>query len=280
VRVPRYLPGERGHVRLTGIEAVTLDFGGTLVHVDRAGLRAAARVMALEVAARLGPYDLDAFLDAWGEERERQFREDVPRFREVDLEQRFARVLARLRGLAAPAADVPWDDAEAARRSDPGERRWAVDAYSRAFVAAIPPAPEVEPVLARLAAAGHRLAILSNWPLATTLDTYVERAGWARHLSAVVVSERVGTIKPHPAIFAVAATALGDPSPSAILHVGDDWAADVVGAKSVGWRAAYLPDPTPDSPFPDSPRDTTTEPDVELERLSDLEMVLAPGQPG
>ena len=265
--------------RLHGIEAVTLDFGGTLVHVDRAGLREAARVMALEVAVRLGPYDLDAFLDAWGEERERQFREDVPRFREVDLEQRFARVLARLRGLAAPAEDVPWDDAEAARRSDPGERRWAVDAYSRAFVAAIPPAPEVEPVLARLAAR-HRLAILSNWPLATTLDTYVERAGWARHLSAVVVSERVGTIKPHPAIFAVAAAALGDPLPSAILHVGDDWAADVVGAKSVGWRAAYIPDPTPDSPFPDSPRDATTEPDVELERLSDLETVLAPGSPG
>ena len=262
--------------RLRGIEAFTLDFGGTLVHVDRAGLRDAARVMAVEVAARLGPYDLDAFLDAWAEERERQFREDVPKFREVDLEQRFGRVLARLRGVAAPPADMPWDDAAAAERSSPEERRTAVEAYSRAFVAAIPPAPEVGPVLARLAAR-HRLAILSNWPLATTLDRYVETAGWADHLSAIVVSERVGTIKPHPAIFAVARSALGDPPPDAILHVGDDWAADVVGAKAVGWRAAYLPDPTPDSPFPDSPRDDSVEPDVELTSLADLEAALDPG---
>ncbi len=90
------------------------------------------------------------------------------------------------------------------------------------------------------AGGGYRLAILSNWPLAATIDRYVEAAGWAPHLAAVVVSQRVGTIKPHPAIFAAARTALGDPEPAAILHVGDDWAADVVGAKRAGWRAAYL----------------------------------------
>ena len=57
-----------------------------------------------------------------------------------------------------------------------------------------------------------------------------------------------GTIKPHPAIFAAARTALGDPEPSAILHVGDDWAADVVGAKRAGWRAAWLASRPADSP--------------------------------
>ena len=35
----------------------------------------------------------------WAEERERQFREEVPLFRETDLGQRIARVLARLRGM-------------------------------------------------------------------------------------------------------------------------------------------------------------------------------------
>ncbi len=44
--------------------------------------------------------------------------------------------------------------------------------------------------------------ILSNWPLAVTIDRYVEAAGWAPHVRAIVVSQRVGTIKPDPAIFA------------------------------------------------------------------------------
>ena len=46
--------------------------------------------------------DRDGFLVAWAEERERQFREEVPQFREVDIAQRAVRVLARLRGMAPP----------------------------------------------------------------------------------------------------------------------------------------------------------------------------------
>ena len=54
----------------------------------------------------------------------------------------------------------------------------------------------------RPARSRYRLAILSNWPLAATIDRYAEAAGWAPHLAAIVVSQRVGAIKPHPAIFA------------------------------------------------------------------------------
>ena len=40
----------------------------------------------------------------------------------------------------------------------------------------------------------------------------------------------------------------------AILHVGDDWAADVVGASQAGWRTAYLRDRQHDTPLPTSER--------------------------
>ncbi|MFL5778459.1 MAG: HAD family hydrolase [Chloroflexota bacterium] len=259
--------------QLTGIDAVTFDFGGTLVHVDRAGLRHAAAEMARRVAPRLGPYPEGEFVELWSTERDRQFREEVPRLREVDLDQRFARVLARLRGMAAPADGESWDDAAAALRSDPEERRWAVETYSGAFIAAVPVDPTVEPLLASLARE-RKLAIVSNWPLASTVDRYVDAAGWAPHLSAVVVSQRVGTIKPHRAVFAAAEKALGGVAPEAILHVGDDWAADVVGAKLAGWRAAYLPDATVDSPFPGSDRDDSVVPDLELARLDALATAL------
>ena len=223
---------------------------------------------------RLGPFDLGQFMAIWAEERERQFREEVPQFREVDLAERFVRVLARLRGMAPPSAGRRWDQAAAEKLSEPDEISWAVETYSRAFVQALPPEPAIGPLLERLARR-HRLAILSNWPLAVTIDRYVEAAGWAPHLAAVVVSQRVGTIKPDPAIFAAAADALGGPPPATILHVGDDWAADVAGAAAAGWRTAWVAQRPADTPLPTSERNDRVQPDLELASVDELEGRLA-----
>ncbi|MFH0750742.1 MAG: HAD family hydrolase [Chloroflexota bacterium] len=259
------------------LAALTFDFGNTLVPVDRTALEAVVSALADASAARFG-VDRAAFLAAWAEERARQFREEVPRFREIDLAARLRRVLARLRGMAAPAPGESWDDARAAGRSTTAEVDLGIDVYSRAFVAGLPPDPGVEALLARLAPR-YRLGILSNWPLAATIDRYAEAAGWTGHLAAIVVSERVGTIKPHHAIFRAAEAALAAPgqpapAPGAILHVGDDWAADVVGAKRAGWRAAYLRVRPVDSPLPGSEPDDDVEPDVILDGLADLEAAI------
>ena len=118
--------------------------------------------------------------------------------------------------------------------SDPAEVAWAVDVYSRG-------------VRGRAAAGARRPRRCSTaWRRATawrssrtgrsprpSTATWRRPAGrrtWRRSSSR----QRVGTIKPHPAIFAAAREALGSPPPGAILHVGDDWAADVVGAKRAG----------------------------------------------
>jgi FMN phosphatase YigB (HAD superfamily) len=130
-------------------------------------------------------------------------------------------------------------------------------------------------LLARLHDAGYRLAILSNWPLAATIDRYAEATGWTPLLDAIVVSQRVGTIKPQRPIFDAARAALGNPDAAAILHVGDDWVADVVGAKRAGWRAAWLATRPDDSPLPGSIRDGTVVADLELDTLEELEAALA-----
>jgi putative hydrolase of the HAD superfamily len=109
--------------------------------------------------------------------------------------------------------------------------------------------------------------------LAATIDRFVENAGWAEHLRAVVVSQRVGAIKPDGRMFAAAEDALAT-APEAILHVGDDWLADVVGAKRAGWRAAHLLGRPADSPLPGSEPDGDVEPDLVLDRLTDLEAAL------
>jgi len=256
------------------IEAVTLDFGNTLVPVPADGLRRVVAITARAVAERLGPFDVADVLAAWQDERERQFREEVPQFREVDLAQRVVRVVARLRGLPPPPVDIRWDDAAAAGWSTPDEVEAIVEVYSRSFVDALPPDPAAESVL-RVLAGRCPVAILSNWPLAATIDRYVEARGWAPLLAAVVVSQRVGTIKPHPAIFAAARSALGDPVRASILHVGDDWAADVVGAKRAGWRAGYLAVRPDDSPLPGSVRDAGVDADLEVHALADLPRAIA-----
>ena len=251
------------------IEAVTLDFGNTLVPVTGAGLGAVVGETVAAMAERLGPFDPVLVRAAWDEERKRQFREDVPQFREVDMAQRIARVLARLRGMPPPPAEVPWDDAVAELLSDPGEVRWTVEVYSEAFVRAMPADPAASAVVKALADR-YRVAILSNWPLAATIDRYAEAAGWMPHLTAVVVSQRVGTIKPHAAIFAAALVALGDPAPAHVIHVGDDWAADVMGAKGAGWRAGWLASRPADSPLPDSAPDASVVPDLVVRALVEL----------
>jgi len=260
---------------LAGIEAITFDFGNTLVPVSRAALRRVVELTADGVVATHPSFDRAAFLAAWAEERERQFREEVPQFREVDLTARLVRVFARLRGMVPPGDDEAWDQARAATLSEPAELEAVVETYSRAFVGGLPPAPGVDDLLARLAAGGRKLAILSNWPLAATIDRYAEARGWVRSLRAIVVSQRVGVIKPHPAIFAACRAAIGDPPPASILHVGDDWAADIAGARAAGWRTAWVSQRPADTPLPTSEPDRSVSADLELEAIAELDRHLA-----
>lgn len=258
---------------LSGIRGVTLDFGNTLVPIDRAALRSVVERTAERACRHLDLGDPADFLEAWANERDRQFREAVPEFREVDLPERAMRVLARLRGSSPPAASATWDDAAARTRSTDLEVGFIVDAYSAAFVAGIP-APEIAGrVIRALATGGFTVAILSNWPLAATIDQFAVAAGWAAHLDGIFVSERIGTIKPHPAIFRHVEERLAI-APGHLLHVGDDWAADVVGARRAGWHAAYLADAQADTPLPTSDRADDVMADAELDHLDELVTML------
>ncbi|MEA2674340.1 MAG: hydrolase / 5-amino-6-(5-phospho-D-ribitylamino)uracil phosphatase [Chloroflexota bacterium] len=283
--VPRHLPVERGAVTPTrlSVTAITLDFGNTLVRVDRPGLRDVVHETADGLIGQGIAQDRAAFVAAWGEERDRQFTEEVPQLRETDIEQRAVRVLARLRGAAPPPEDVRWDDAAAATLVEPAEVAIVLDTYSAAFLRCMVPVEDAGATLRQLAGRGFALAILSNWPLAITIDRYAAAQGWLPYLRAIVVSQRVGVIKPHPQIFRAAEHDLGLAPGAAILHVGDDWAADVVGASSAGWHTAYLRDRQTDTPLPTSSRDDaganrSGEPvvvaDLEIDELAELDALV------
>lgn len=97
--------------------------------------------------------------------------------------------------------------------------------------------PEVPETLAALAAAGVRLAVVSNWD--ERLPLLLDRLGLAPRFRAIVTSAAVGWEKPHPAIFARAVAALGV-APEEVVHVGDDRREDVAGARAAGLQALHL----------------------------------------
>ena len=98
---------------------------------------------------------------------------------------------------------------------------------------------DVVPTLQHLRDSGFKLAIVSNWE--SPLDPLTERLGIAEYFDVIVASHdtRVRSEKPDPHIFNYALAAVGVSAAEAV-HVGDTYAADIVGARGVGIRPILL----------------------------------------
>jgi putative hydrolase of the HAD superfamily len=116
----------------------------------------------------------------------------------------------------------------------------ADDAYFEAVFATLgdPAAYRLEPTLliclARLRAAGVRLAVVSNADLRTR--PIVAGLGLDRAVDAVLISAEIGLVKPDPRVFLGACARLGV-APGEAVHVGDSWTSDVEGARAAGLHA-------------------------------------------
>jgi HAD superfamily hydrolase (TIGR01549 family) len=98
---------------------------------------------------------------------------------------------------------------------------------------------DVVPTLQQLRDAGFKLAIVSNWD--TPLDPLLERLGIVDYFDAIVASHdvRVRSEKPDPHIFNYALAAVSV-SAEEVVHVGDTYEADIIGARNVGIRPILL----------------------------------------
>ena len=221
-------------------ELVTLDLGDTLIRPDPswaevyraatidAGVPVTPERLAVGFAAALGSGLLD----------------DAGPF-EVSPEASYERIRrfdeAIMAGAGLPGLPDSFYRAVAARFGDPAS--WHVF-------------PDVRPALARLQAAGIRLAVISNWVWdgARLLD----ELGLADRFVTIVISDRVGYGKPHPAIFRAALDAAGVPAGRA-MHVGDSYAKDVLGASAAGMAAMLLvrDEASPPGPAQDLPEAVT-----------------------
>ena len=183
------------------LEAVCFDIGGTLVRMERGTL-------AEEIVAHLG-VDGAVVRDLLIQHGKRK------RTTPADL----AAVVAEGCGRSGDADTV----AQILRR------RQADISQPRLYDDALP-------VLRALAGGGWRILYLSN------AVGYVDAGpepGYYSYAELVLHSWEIGACTPDPAAFRAVVGRTGL-RPSAIVHVGDSWESDVVGALAAGWQAIHL----------------------------------------
>ncbi|MFC2171754.1 HAD family hydrolase [Acidobacteriota bacterium] len=98
----------------------------------------------------------------------------------------------------------------------------------------------VPELLTALKERGLRISIVSNMMLpGSLLVDKLQREGLIPLINTVTVSSDVGYIKPHPRIFWITLKEDGL-EPSDVMFVGDTYHQDIVGAKGVGMKTAWL----------------------------------------
>ena len=196
------------------IQGLSFDVGGTLIDVWPSVGHAYARVAARHGCADLEPSLLtERFLAAW--------RERSPGF-DYSRDSWAAVVRSTFAHAGALAQDPVFfhDLYNHFAKAEP----WRV--Y-----------PDVVPILQTLRLRGFKLAVTSNWD--DRLRPLLGDLQLLSYFDYITVSGELGVHKPHRAIFSATANGLGLP-PDSIVHVGDHWTEDVLGARAAGMKAVHL----------------------------------------
>lgn len=119
---------------------------------------------------------------------------------------------------------------------------------------------------------GHRMAIVSNFDYAPTAHALIDKYGIRTFFEQIVISEEVGWRKPKPVIFISALDLLGI-RPEEALFIGDNFDADVSGAKGVGMDAVWL------NGKDQTLQDLTPEPDYIIRNLPQINEILPAPNP-
>lgn len=236
------------------IQAIVFDYGNTLVEFGKRQIGACDMAIADVLERLFGPVDREALRAVRDRDRMAPYAGDPPTYRENDLRTitpNMVRALYRREAFEAEIAEI-------------------IRVRLETFVGATEATVEVIGLLQRLHAR-RRLGVLSNYPDGDAIRRSLRKTGLARHLDAVVVSGDIGFAKPHPLPFETILHELVLP-PEQVLFVGDNWLADIQGAKRAGMPVVHTVQWTPYEVFDRNPADL--DPDAVIAKLEELEMLL------
>jgi len=160
----------------------------------------------------------------------RWFWSDPDRFREGRLDLKKARRLL-IRDAFTRLGRTDWETADELADSFTRERELAVHPFDGAIGA-----------LALFRQSGARMVLLTNGE-SSMQRAKIERFQLAGFFQSILIESETGIGKPDLRAHRAALAALGT-EPRSAWMVGDDWECDIVPAKSLGIRAAWIHDPS------------------------------------
>ncbi len=233
------------------IDAILFDYGNTLIEFSHRQIEHCDRALGAVLSELFGPYEHDRLVAIRNADRLAPYQDG---FRENDLPTISRRLVRQLYGRDATEAELAH----------------LLEVRFSSFVESITVEPGVVDLLRRLKQR-RRLALVSNYPCGRSIRASLDRTGIGGLLDAVVASGDVGRVKPHPIPFRTALDALGV-APERAVYIGDNWLADVQGAKRLGMQAVHIRQW-------DTPEKFDREPDhhdadAVIDRLAELESLL------
>ena len=117
----------------------------------------------------------------------------------------------------------------------------------------------------------YRLAFISNYPCRASIYDSLEKNRLRDLFESIVVSGELGVVKPHPEIFKKCLNDL-NLTPEECLYVGDNWLADIQGAKRIGMQAIHTTQYVSYEQF--EPYGGDFQPDFVINHLLELEKLL------
>ncbi len=240
------------------IRAVVFDYGNTLIRFRREELNGYGRSLSAALERLYGPMDTDKFYALREEYRMAPYAGDPPLWKENDLPELTVRLVRELYGKTPTSEEL----------ADLLQVRFD------SFVSVVNEEDHVAEVVERLREK-YALGLVSNYPDGRAIRASMEKVGLASFFDSVVVSGDMGYIKPHPILFAASLQELKKTAQE-VVYVGDNWLADVQGAKRVGMQMIYMKRWVPPEQFDPQPGDHL--PDAEIQDLHELIPLLMDGK--
>ena len=237
---------------IQGMKAVVFDYGNTLIEFGPRQVAEQHAALRNELAEIFGECDTERLKTV----RYKQMCAPFSRgYTEKTLESLCAEVVLELYG-TEPEPDVV---------------RRLVETRYAAFIHSVTLPEGVTESLLSLRKR-FRLGFLSNYPCGRSILDSLDRIGLAPMFETALVSGDIGYVKPHPRPFESVLESMNLPAGDCV-YVGDNWLADIQGAKGVGMKAVLTTQYESYAGIVPQPGDH--EPDARIGHLCELESVLA-----
>ncbi len=232
------------------IRAVVFDYGNTLIEFSKKQIEQCDDALAATLTELFGDVDRSILGEARHRDRMAPYSGNPPEYRENNMAEISEELIVELYG----------------RKPTRPELNAVLKTRFEAFVESVSLQEHVVDVLESLGRK-YELAVLSNYPDPYAIRQSMAKLGLDRHFSTIVVSGEIGFVKPHPLPFKIVHEELFIP-PGQVVHVGDNWLADIQGAKRAGMQAIHMQQwETPETMM----RGTGDQPPDEIiERLDEL----------